>query len=116
MCQRFLLLHLCSDDQKEEEERKKACSERESVRLISILRRETQRLLCLGNKSHTIRHDLHVQSIKLVIRTGTKLPYFHISTRIDTLILDVRQRLIGCTCSRAENTCHFERFVTTNPP
>lgn len=89
---------------------------RENVGLISILRTETQRPLCLGNKSHNIQRDLHIQSIKPVIRTGTKVRYFHTSTGIDTLILPGRQRLIGCSCLRVEYTSHFERSVTTNPP
>lgn len=85
------------------------------VKLISILRRQTQRPLCLGSKSYTIQHDLHTLPIKPAITTGTKVQYFQESTSIDTPILPRRQRLIGCCCLRAENTSHNERYVTPNP-
>lgn len=42
-------------------------------KLISILRRQNQGVLCFGNKPETIQHDLHTQSIKAAMRTGTRL-------------------------------------------
>lgn len=77
---------------------KKAGTLEKRLQLISILSRQTQRLLCFSNKSETIQDDLYIWSIKATLRTGTKMQYFHKSTKIDTPILAECQRLIGCSC------------------